>query len=331
MAENNKQMTETNLIYLEHNRLHLHPENIRLYYPDEQVAEMAESIRASGGVWQALLVVAIESRPGEFYVVDGNMRLAGARKLAQDCPPLKCEIMTDMAHVDQLLAMAITSQFHYPKDPISKARHYRRLNEQEGLTFKVIADRMGLSQSTIHNTIKLLELDEPVQELLMKGELNPDTSLIRLLIKIPNRDTRIALAERFARNGTSGKQMARSIRHVLSQMEQLGQPGQPEQPGSTRTTEVTGTRPKKKPGLALVKSKEKQPPVETGIPVKKITDMAGQLLCPGCQVDGLGKKCWTCPGPYELIQWLVESAEYRAGQAEEQGQIQTQGRETAAA
>ena len=79
-------------LYLKPEQLQLHPKNMRVYYRDEDIAEMAASIEATGGVFQALLVCGSDE-PGKYWVVDGNVRLAGARRLGGRCPLLKCEVL----------------------------------------------------------------------------------------------------------------------------------------------------------------------------------------------------------------------------------------------
>ena len=90
---------------------------------------MAESIRAANGVIQAMIVTPSD-KEGNYFVIDGNVRLHGARVLGMECPKLKCEVVsTPMAQ--QMLAMIITAKFRYEPDPISEALHYKRLQEEE--------------------------------------------------------------------------------------------------------------------------------------------------------------------------------------------------------
>jgi ParB/RepB/Spo0J family partition protein len=298
---------DNNLIYTNHRQLLLHPRNIRQYYPPDDVAEMAESIRASGGVWQALLIVPAEA-PETYYVVDGNMRLAGGRLLGDSCPLLKCEVI-DADAAEQLLIMAATSKYHYPKDPISEALHLKRLRDEEGLSIERICELIGFSPSFVHGRLRLLTLDKGIQDLIQRGVLGPAPLLYHDLMRIPDPAKRLELAERFVRNGTSRTGMGKSISHVLAQMKAMGQvepppavPAQPAINGHATNGHLNGAGRKAKKGAT----------VEAGIPARKILDLAGQVLCEGCRLEGLGQKCWTCPGPYELIQSLVEMAEFRA-------------------
>lgn len=218
------------VIFCRQDNLRLHPDNMRRYYPPEQVAEMAESIRAAGGVLQALLVVPIREQPGCYLVVDGNMRLSGARLLGDDCPLLKCEVI-EADRARQLLVMAITSRIHYPKDPISEARHYRRLMVEEGYSKRDIARHIGVNEGTVSARLKLLELDEPIQRDVANGSLPKDTKLVDALMAIPEPVIRVDLARRLASNPRTTAKSA--IAAALKVAEQVGRPVRAKKPALT--------------------------------------------------------------------------------------------------
>lgn len=281
---------DNNLIYLDHKRLRLHPKNIRLYYPPEEVAEMAQSIHAAGGVWQALLIVPA-TEAGYWYVVDGNMRLMGARELGDNCPLLKCEVI-DAGKVEQLLIMATTSRLHYPKDPISEARHFKRLIDEEGYTADRLAAALGASRSFVYSRLLLMDLDEDIQELIMERKLTASADPLRQLLKIPDPSVRVALARRFAHNQTSGKAITKACRHVLAQMRQMG------------TAE-----PEKERSVPATAAPSANGHVNGSVPQDRVLAIAEKTLCAGCKINGLGKQCWLCPGPYEFINLLIGAGE----------------------
>lgn len=303
------------VIFCSPRQLKLHPRNIRVYYPPEQVEEMAGSIKARQGVIQALLVVPDPDEPGKFLVVDGNLRLMAARLLAETCPPLKCEII-DAGEAEQLLIMAATG-LHYPKDPVSKGRHYRRLIESEGLSVAAIAARTGISRATIDACLRTLELEDDIQQLMAQGKLSADIRVSRALLSVPDPALRLRLARRFARHDTNIPQILRSCRFSANQARRLS--GQPE----LHPELVEGP---KRPELRVIPS---APPANGSTPngradrtrlspdaAEIIWRAAEKNLCDGCRLDGLSDECWTCPGPYEFVNHIVELAEARRQEKE---------------
>jgi len=272
------------LIYLPVAQLKIHPQNIRLYYPPVDIEKMAASLQSPAGQIQALQVVPADD--GFYYVVDGNMRLTAARTIP-GFPPLKCEVIS-ASQAEQLLMMLTTTEFVFPKDQISRARHYRRLQEQEGLTVGQIAAAIGLSESSIYNALSLLELDEPIQQLIIERRLTMDIGVARLLLRVPNTEQRIKLAQRYAKQKMSARAISQSLQYVLRQYQQVeGQPA----PKPPKRRETVADIPVAANGK---------------FSAEKVRELARLHLCDECRLDGLGPKCYTCPGPYEFINHLVD-------------------------
>src|ERR1700744_6515801 len=106
-----------NLLMLKPSQLLNHPRSMRKFYPADQVGEMAESIAAHKGVIEPLIVMR-DSKKDKWIVIDGNMRLAGARLLGDKCPDLECKVV-EQTEAEQRLSMVIANQIRYDVDPVS--------------------------------------------------------------------------------------------------------------------------------------------------------------------------------------------------------------------
>ncbi len=202
-------MARERIVYVAAAQLLHHPRNMRRLYPEAQVAEMAASIQARGGVEQALIVVPGPRR--KYFVVDGNLRLEGAQRLGKACPRLKCEVRSQAA-ADQLLTMAVTNRFRYRVDPISEAAHYRRLIKEEGHTTRSIARAVGVCVNTVDDLLLLLKLPPDVQQLIADGKLPKDARVARALLSLP-REVAGRLAQQMAGSA--------SIKAVLKAVDKL--------------------------------------------------------------------------------------------------------------
>lgn len=183
------------LICLRPGQLITHPDNMRKYYPADQVREMADSITANGGVIEPLIIT--KSEKSKWLVIDGNMRLAGARLLGDKCPELECKVVTQ-GKADQLLSMVTANQVRYDIDPVSEALHYKALHD-EGLTVRDISKRTGVYESRITNRMMLAKLEEPIQQLIIEGKFPSDYNVARELLKLSS-SNRIKMAKRAAAN-----------------------------------------------------------------------------------------------------------------------------------
>ncbi len=188
---------KTNLM-LKPKNLTTHPRNMRRFYPEADVREMADSILAGGGVMQPLVIVKPTEKNGHQYVVvDGNMRLIAARLLGEKCPPIECKLV-DQDEAEQLLAMVVANQLRYDVDPVSEAMHYKAL-QAEGLSIRDISKRTGVYEARITLRRVLADLDPKIQQLISEGKLPHDHRAAKALLTLKPA-TAVKLAERLAQN-----------------------------------------------------------------------------------------------------------------------------------
>ena len=208
------QIKSQTLLRLRPDQLLQHPRNMRKFYPETQVREMADSILAQGGVLEPLLVVKDKAGKGKYLVVDGNMRLAGARVLGARCPALDCKVVT-MAEVNQLLAMVSANQVRYDVDPVSEALHYQALRDQ-GLSIRDISKRTGVYEARIINRIVLAQLEPEIQTLIADGKL-PSSHLVASALLRLTAGVRLRLVKKLAANPNT------KIETILRACENLAQ------------------------------------------------------------------------------------------------------------
>ncbi len=185
------------LIMVPVGRLKPHPENVRQRYIESEVEEMAASIKAHGGVLNALLIVP-SGKAGTLWVVAGNKRLAGAQRLGKECPLLKCE-RVDADRAQQLLDMATENFIRSDPNPVDEAKHYQRLIDS-GLSVRDISKRTGIGEFRIRQRLEISRLDEPIQELMATGKLPHGMPVCQAFQTVADKDLRIKLAQRLAEN-----------------------------------------------------------------------------------------------------------------------------------
>jgi ParB/RepB/Spo0J family partition protein len=200
-------------LMLRTNQLKAHPENIRRRYIESEVEEMAASIKARGGVIHALEIVPSDKK-GIWWVVAGNKRLLAAQRLGKDCPPLKCEsINADRAQ--QLLDMAIENFVRSDPNPVDEANHYHRMIDS-GLTVRHISKRTGIGEFKIRQRLMIARLDKQIQEFMAIGKLPHGVPVCEAFQTIPDRELRIKLANRLAKNpNTNTKTIIAACKRLL--------------------------------------------------------------------------------------------------------------------
>ena len=104
-------------------------------------------------------------------------------------------------------------------NPIEEARGLKRLADEFSLTHETIAKAVGKSRSAISNSLRLLGLPEPVQDMLYQRRL--EMGHARALLTLPVVD-QLLLAQKAVKNGWSVREVERR-----SQMLQQGQKTSP--------------------------------------------------------------------------------------------------------
>jgi ParB family chromosome partitioning protein len=128
--------------------------------------ELAESIKAQG-VIQPILVRPVGA--GRFEIIAGERR-ARAAKLAglAEVPVLVKDVPDEAA-----AAMALIENIQREDlNPLEEAQGLKRLTDEFGLTHEMAAKAVGRSRSAASNLLRLLNLTEPVQQMLMAGDID---------------------------------------------------------------------------------------------------------------------------------------------------------------
>lgn len=128
--------------------------------------ELAESIKAQG-VMQPILVRPVG--PGRFEIIAGERRTRAAKLAGLDEVPVLVKDVPDEAAA----AMALIENIQREDlNPLEEAQGIARLVNEFHLTHEQAAQAVGRSRSAASNLLRLLNLAEPVQQMLMAGDID---------------------------------------------------------------------------------------------------------------------------------------------------------------
>jgi len=155
--------------------------------------ELAESIKVQG-IMQPILVRRLSSGPndGKYEIIAGERRFRAAKIAGLDSVPVLVRDVPDEAAA----AMALIENIQREDlNPLEEAQGLQRLVKEFGLTHELAAQAVGRSRSAASNLLRLLNLAEPVQTMLMAGDL--DMGHARALLSL-DRATQITAANQIA-------------------------------------------------------------------------------------------------------------------------------------
>ncbi|UKI12086.1 MAG: ParB/RepB/Spo0J family partition protein [Oscillospiraceae bacterium] len=129
---------------------------------------LADSIREHG-VIQPILVREIEFTPGKYEIVAGERRFRAAEMAGIDEIPVSIMTGDDLEVAKVALIENVQRR---DLNPIEEAMAYRVLMDRFGLTQDQVAAQAGKNRSTVANLLRLLDLPEPILEMLRNGSLS---------------------------------------------------------------------------------------------------------------------------------------------------------------
>jgi ParB family chromosome partitioning protein len=129
--------------------------------------ELAESIR-SQGVMQPVLVRPL-AEDGRYEIIAGERRYRAAALAGLEEIPVLVRHVPDEAAAVMALIENIQRE---DLNPLEEAQGLQRLVAEFGLTHEQAAQSVGRSRSAASNLLRLLQLAEPVQQLLLAGDLD---------------------------------------------------------------------------------------------------------------------------------------------------------------
>jgi len=160
---------------------------------EASIAELADSIRAQG-ILQPILA---RSTGDGYEIIAGERRWRAAQAAG-----LK-EVPVVLRDVDDNTALAIALIENIQREnlnPLEEAVGIQRLIDEFAMTHETVGKAVGRSRSAVTNMLRLLSLEQPVQDLLMNGAI--DMGHARALLAVSG-SRQVALAQRIVALGLS--------------------------------------------------------------------------------------------------------------------------------
>ncbi|UMZ75179.1 nucleoid occlusion protein [Natranaerofaba carboxydovora] len=173
----------------------------------DKVNELAQSIKTYG-----LLQPIVLRKAGERYeIVAGERRFLALKKLKKDYVKAIVKEYSD----SEMAALAMIENLQRENlNIIEEARGYKKLIDEFNLTQEVLAQRLGKSQSTIANKIRLLNLPEEIKKAISGGYITERHA--RSLLKLQDEKQQLELLSKIVEKSLNVKQTEEEIEKMLN-------------------------------------------------------------------------------------------------------------------
>jgi ParB family chromosome partitioning protein len=162
------------------------PHQPRRHFNETSIKELAASLRATGMIQP---IIVRPTAPDRYELIAGERRWRAARLAELDSVPA---ILRDVDSATQAQMALIENIQREDLNPMDRALAYQALVKHLGLTQAELAGRLGEDRSTVTHYLRLLEMPEPVQQLIGDGRLSMAHAKILSGVPQPAEQQRLA-------------------------------------------------------------------------------------------------------------------------------------------
>ena len=185
------------------------PRQPRTRFTDEELAELADSIREHG-VIQPLIVS--DQGDGTYTLIAGERRLRASQMAGLTAVP----VVTRQADDLELLELALIENIQREDlSPLEAAEAYKSLEENFNLTHEEISKRVGKNRTSVTNTMRLLKLPGDVQKALLEKKITEGHA--RVLLSLPTPQAQISAMNHIINNELSVRQTEEYVRSLVGE------------------------------------------------------------------------------------------------------------------
>ena len=208
VEENIQEITEENkefiqkikLINIEPNR-----DQPRRTFDEESIGELAESIKKYG-----LIQPIVVTKKDDYYqIIAGERRWRASKKAGLIEVPYIIREEDERKNKEIALIENIQRQ---DLNPIEKAKGFKQLMDDYGMTQMQLSEAIGISRSAVANTVRILNLDPRVIDLALQGKLTEGHC--RSLMSIIDGEKQYQMALQIIETGDSVRDIERKVKNT---------------------------------------------------------------------------------------------------------------------
>jgi ParB family chromosome partitioning protein len=175
--------------FLSISQLRANPQQPRQDFSDQEIAELADSIKTLGVLQPILVRPLAGSQSATYQIVAGERRFRAAIRAGLSQVPVMIKDLGDKETLEIGLVENVQRQ---GLNPIEEALGYQKLIDEFSLTANEVAERVGKDRATVANTTRLLKLPQQIQEMVRDGRISVGHAKAILTVREPNAQINLA-------------------------------------------------------------------------------------------------------------------------------------------
>ena len=204
-AEKTEQKPEKNELLLKITDIEPNREQPRKHFDEDALLELSDSIKQFG-IIQPLIV---QKKEDHYEIIAGERRWRAAKMAGLKEVPAIIKSYTDR----EILEISLIENIQRENlNPIDEARAYKKLLTEFHLKQDEVAERVSKSRTAVTNSMRLLKLDERVQQMVIDDMLT--TGHARALLGIEDPDLQAATATRVFDEKLSVREVEKLVKQI---------------------------------------------------------------------------------------------------------------------
>ena len=192
-------------VTLKVNDIEMNPDQPRKAFDEDSLLELAESMKQFG----VITPITVTKKEGYYEIVAGERRWRAAKMAGLREIPARVQEYTEQ---EILLVSLIENLQREDLNPIEEAMSFRRLLEEFGLKQDEVAERVSKSRAAVTNSLRLLKLQDKVQQMIIDELIS--TGHARALLAIENEKEQYTLANRIFDEKLSVREIEKMIKQL---------------------------------------------------------------------------------------------------------------------
>ena len=182
----------------------VNPDQPRKVFNEEEIQGLAESIRENG----LINPITLREKDGQYQIISGERRFRAFKFLNRDkVPALVLQNIDDSKMLELTLVENIQRA---DLNAIEIARSYKKLIYDLNIKQEELANRVGKSRSTISNSMRILDLSENIQNLILESKITEGHA--RAILSLEDENQREEFAKEIIENGYSVRECEKIVK-----------------------------------------------------------------------------------------------------------------------
>lgn len=184
--------------------IEMNPDQPRKVFNEEQIKGLAESIKENG----LINPITLREKDGKFQIISGERRFRAFKFLERNkVPALVLKNIADSKMLELTLVENIQRE---DLNAIEIAKSYKKLIYDLNIKQEELANRVGKSRSAVSNSMRILDLSENIQNMILQGKLTEGHA--RAILSLPSEKERENFAKIIVEKNYSVRKCERIVK-----------------------------------------------------------------------------------------------------------------------